>query len=119
MRHIPDADRALVIGAGDGRRQIAAVLIEESGFHVDEARNCREAEALVAQNPAGFRFIFADSVGDDEVQAFVSNVERKWPWIRLLVSTGSDAPGTAPARGRLRSPWLPLDLLVEAERAIH
>src|SRR6478672_41889 len=79
--------QAMVIGARDESRQIASTLIEESGFHVIEADGLVEAEDLLMRHGRKVTFIFAEAGNRAEARALATMISRKWPWIRLLVST--------------------------------
>ncbi len=114
--------QAMVVGSQEDTRQIASTLNEESGFHVIEAESMDEAGELLMRHGRKLSFIVAEAVDADEARSITRLIANNWPWIRVLVSmdraslASIDLPATA---CRLRSPWRPLDLLIEAERAMH
>ncbi|MDB5593088.1 MAG: response regulator receiver protein [Hyphomicrobiales bacterium] len=114
--------RALVIGEREITRHIASTLIEESGYHVIEAVDFLQATALLARHAQKLRLVFAEAASGEEAQELAHQISRDWPWIRVLVSfdpacmRDTELPVGA---ARLRQPWYPLDLLIEAERAMH
>ncbi|MDB5651792.1 MAG: response regulator receiver protein [Hyphomicrobiales bacterium] len=114
--------RALVIGEREKTRQIASTLIEESGFQVTEAATFAEATRLLERDAHGLTLVFAEAADGEEAQALAHHISRRWPWIRVLVSFDPalmldyELPRVA---ARLRQPWYPLDLLIEAERVMH
>jgi CheY-like chemotaxis protein len=114
--------QAMVIGSREETRQIASTLIEESGFTVIEAETVAEAAELLMRHARGLTFVFAEAADADEARELSRLIATNWPWIRLIVSMDRSALDTTdlPASaGRLRRPWRPLDLLIEAERAMH
>jgi DNA-binding NtrC family response regulator len=114
--------RALVIGEREMTRHIVSTLIEESGFHVMEAVNFRQATALLERHAKSLRLVFAEAASGEEAQDLAHQISRNWPWIRVLLSfdpacmRDTELPAGA---ARLRQPWYPLDLLIEAERVMH
>ena len=114
--------QAMVIGSREETRQIASTLIEESGFHVIEAENMKEAAELLMRHARKLTFVFAEAANPEEAQSLATLVANNWPWIRVLVSmdhTALDETDLPSSAARLRRPWRPLDLLIEAERAMH
>lgn len=114
--------QAMVIGEREEARQIASTLIEESGFHVIEADGLVEAEDLLLVHGRKITFIFAEAANRAEARALATLVSRKWPWIRVLVSiegAALDARDLPSGASQMHKPWRPLDLLIEAERAMH
>ena len=52
--------------------------------------------------------------------ALASTVERRWPDVRVVVTSGYDAGGTPACRAQavyMQKPWRALDVLVQAEHA--
>lgn len=113
--------QAMVIGTRDDTRQIASTLIEESGFNVIEAESMDEAAELLMRHARRITFVFADAACPEEAQSLARLIANNWPWIRVLVSVDRSASGAElPASAaRLHKPWRPLDLLIEAERALN
>jgi hypothetical protein len=114
--------QAMVIGAREEARQIASTLIEESGFHVIEADGLTEADDLLTRHGRKITFVFAEAGNSAEARALAALISKKWPWIRLLVSmegAALDARDLPSGASQMHKPWRPLDLLIEAERAMH
>lgn len=122
MEHIRRPVRALVIGEREITRHIASTLIEESGYHVMEAADFEQATDMLARHARDLRLVFAEAASGEEAQNLAHRISRNWPWIRVLVSfdpacmRDTELPVGA---ARLRQPWYPLDLLIEADRAMH
>jgi len=113
---------AMVVGSREDTRQIASTLIEESGFHVIEAESVDEAAELLSQSGRRISFVFADAASPEDARKLTTLIARKWPSIRVLVSLDRAAMDRAelpPSASRLNRPWRPLDLLIEAERAMN
>jgi hypothetical protein len=114
--------QAMVIGEREEARQIASTLIEESGFHVIEAEGLVEAEDLLLLHGRKITFVFVEAANRAEARAVATLVSKKWPWIRVLVSiegAALDARDLPSGASQMHKPWRPLDLLIEAERAMH
>ena len=114
--------QALVIGAREETRQIASTLLEETGLNVIEAESMEEGAELLMRHARKLSFVFAEAGSSLEARALALLVANNWPWIRVLVAmdrasiTENDLPASA---SRLNHPWRPLDLLIEAERAMQ
>ncbi len=114
--------QAMVIGEREEARQIASTLIEESGFHVIEADGLMEAEDLLMRHGRKVTFVFAEAGNRAEARSLATMISSKWPWIRLLVSmegAALDERDLPSGASQMHKPWRPLDLLIEAERAMH
>jgi CheY-like chemotaxis protein len=113
---------ALVVEDDHEVRNLAAAVLEETDLKVVEADSAEEALHFLRDNAKQVALIFADIKLPclmDGVD-LARTVSIKWPWIRLLVTSGdpgdrlSDLPrGTS----YMPKPWRVLDILVEAERA--
>jgi CheY-like chemotaxis protein len=104
---------ALVVEGDLALRKAAADLIEEADVESAEASTAEEALAILQAQAADVRLIFTDFhlAGrlDGIDLARVASV--RWPWIRVLVSSGN-APITDLPRNvaLLPKPWAPADL---------
>jgi CheY-like chemotaxis protein len=113
---------ALVVEDDHEVRHLAAAVLEETDLKVVEADSAEEALHFLRDNARRVALIFADirlPCLMDGVD-LARTVSIKWPWIRLIVTSGdpgdrlSDLPrGTS----YMPKPWRALDILVEAERA--
>ena len=114
---------ALVVEDDRDLRDLAATLLEETPLKVVEAASAEEALHYLRDRADEVAFAFVDvrlPCLMDGVD-LARTVSLKWPWIRVLVTSGD--PGARieqlPRSATfLPKPWHALDVLVEAERAI-
>lgn len=114
--------RALVISDDEKTRQISAILIEESGFQVMEAATIEQADPILERHAEKLDLVFADACSGRDARDLAQRIASTWPWIRVLVSLDNsvDAGAAWPTNSStLKQPWYPLDLLIEAERALN
>jgi CheY-like chemotaxis protein len=112
---------AVVVDDERDRADLAAVLLEESGFRVVTATGADEALALLEDMNGEAALVFADlSPEHGDGARLARTIAQRWPWIDLLVSAAQPLPGAVPARAEtMRHPWRPLDLLMAAGRVEH
>jgi|1186.fasta_scaffold93171_3 CheY-like chemotaxis protein len=113
---------ALVVEDDMEVRSLAAALIEETELDVVEAESAEEGLDYLRQHASEVALLFTDvrlpcmMDGVDLAQ----KVRAKWPWIRVVVTSGhgeriDELPGGA---RYMPKPWRALDVLIEAERAV-
>ena len=114
---------ALVVEDDRDLRDPAATLPDETPLRVVEAESAEQALYFLRERADEVAFAFVDvrlpclMDGVDLARA----VSLKWPWIRVLVTSGawgerlSELPRTAKF---LPKPWPVLEVLKEAERAV-
>jgi CheY-like chemotaxis protein len=116
---------ALVVEDDNELRALAAALLEETDLGVVEASSAEEALHYLTHQAGEVAFLFADvklPCAMDGVD-LARTVSLKWPWIRIVLT--SDAPPANDLDKALRhvrfmqKPWLPLSVLMEAERAVQ
>jgi len=105
-------------------RQFAAALLEETDIAVVEASSAEEALHYLEGHSGEVAFLFADvrlPCLMDGVD-LARTVRLKWPWIRTVLTSGSpldDDLDNALRNVRfMPKPWRPLEVLMEAERAL-
>ncbi|MBM1169671.1 response regulator [Microvirga arabica] len=116
---------ALVVENNKDLRALAVALLEETDLRVVEASSAEQAVQYLCYNAGDVAFLFSDvklpCVMDGVDLA--RTVRLKWPWIRTVLT--SDAPPANDLDKALRhvrfmqKPWLPLSVLMEAERAVQ
>ena len=114
---------ALIVEDDRDLRDLAATLLEETPLRVVEAESAEQALHFLRDRADEVALAFVDV----RLPCLMDGVDRartvslKWPWIRVLVTSG-DASARLDALPRsatfLPKPWRPLDVLVEAERAV-
>jgi CheY-like chemotaxis protein len=112
---------ALVVEDDPDVRSFAATLIEETDLDVVEEDSAEAALAYLKGNARSVALLFADiRLRRMDGVELARIVERDWPWIRVLVTSGNpgDRLGDLPRGAKyMQKPWRALDVLIEAERA--
>jgi CheY-like chemotaxis protein len=112
---------ALVVEDDPDVRSLAATLIEETDLDVVEEDSAEAALAYLKSNARSVALLFADiRLRRMDGVELARIVERDWPWIRVLITSGNpgDRLGDLPRGARyVPKPWRALDVLIEAERA--
>jgi CheY-like chemotaxis protein len=114
---------ALVVEDDIELRGLAATLLEETDFHVVEVSSGEEALHYLHHHAGEVALIFSEvrlpclMDGVDLARM----VRLRWPWVRTVLT--SDTPPVDDLDTALRQvrfmpkPWLPLAILMEAEKA--
>ena len=114
---------ALIVEDDRDLRDLAATLLEETPLRVVEAESAEQALHFLRDRADEVALAFVDvrlPCLMDGVD-LARTVSLKWPWIRVLVTSGDPGarieqlPRSATFLPKL---WRPLDVLVEAERAV-
>jgi two-component system cell cycle response regulator CpdR len=113
---------ALVVEDDIMQRAMAATLLEESGMGVIECESAEAALRVLEKMGGCFSLMFTDinlSGRMDGVE-LAHLAHDRCPDLRVVVTSGL-APKTRLPDGAtfMSKPWLPLDLLREAERSQH
>jgi CheY-like chemotaxis protein len=116
---------ALVVENDKELRALAVALLEETDLRVVEASSGEEALHYLHDHAGEVMLIFSEvnlPCHMDGVD-LARLVRLRWPWIRTILT--SDAPLANDLDKALRhvrfmqKPWLPLSVLMEAERAVQ
>ena len=118
------ASRSLVLIVDDEElvRWVAAAVLEEGGFDVAEASNAQDA-INVMEYRSDVRLLFTDiqMPGAFDGLELVRRVRKRWPHIRLVVTSGRMAPNAKdiPDDGYfLAKPYRDGDLLAKVTQLI-
>lgn len=123
---MPDAGKrfmALIVDPDDGTRHLAAALMEEVGLVPMDCRCATSALASLQAHSGDVALLFTDVRLPGEMGGIglAREVEERWPHISLLITSkypkswlGKPAYATF-----VRKPWLPLQVLIEAEKALQ
>jgi CheY-like chemotaxis protein len=115
---------ALIVEDDNDLRALAGALLEETDLRVVEASSAEGALQYLRYNAGDVAFLFSDVKSPclmDGVD-LARTVRLKWPWIRTVLTSG--APLEEDLDKALRQvrfmpkPWLALDVLIEAEKAV-
>ena len=119
---LPDCPVALVVEDDAAVRDLAAAVLEETDLGVITCESAEAAISVLERPGMNVALLFADIrlPGAMDGIALASAVERRWPDIRVVVTSGYDARADArmpPQAVFMQKPWRALDVLVQAERA--
>ncbi|MDR7039313.1 CheY-like chemotaxis protein [Methylobacterium sp. BE186] len=114
---------ALVVETVPAERERAVALIEETALDVMACASGEAAIEVLQRCGHDVALMVTRASLDCERDGIrlARAVGKLWPRIRLVVTAGEPEAGAADLPGAatcLRRPWLPLDLLVEAHRAV-
>jgi DNA-binding NtrC family response regulator len=114
---------ALIVDPDDGTRHLAAALMEEVGLVPMDCRCATSALASLQAHSSDVALLFTDVRLPGEMGGIglAREVEERWPHVSLLITSkyprswlGKPAHATF-----VRKPWLPLQVLVEAEKSLQ
>lgn len=115
---------ALVVEDEPGVRELAAALLEETELDVVEVESAEAALDYLQEHGADVAMIFADirlAGAMDGVQ-LAKAACTLWPTIRIVLTSGvadGRPDGLPDCVTFMPKPWRGLDVLVEAEKAMH
>src|ERR1051325_2091598 len=118
----PQRPMALIVEDDPIVRELAAALLEESDLRVVECEDAEEALAALCKHGEEIALIFADVrlPGLLDGVDLALRVKVLWPRITMLVTTrypGDRMQALPDNAVYMPKPWLPLDVLRQAEQA--
>jgi len=119
-----DAHVALIVEDETEVRQFAATLLEETDMDVFEASSAEEALHYLERHGREVALLFADVRLPCLMNGLdlARKVKHRWPWVRTILTSGAPLDrddGDMPRDVRfMLKPWRPLEVLMEAERAL-
>lgn len=123
---MPDAGTrfmALIVDPDDGTRHLAAALMEEVGLVPMDCRCATSALASLQAHSGDVALLFTDVRLPGEMGGIglAREVEERWPHISLLITSKYPKSwlGKPACATFVRKPWLPLQVLIEAEKALQ
>lgn len=123
MGHVPSVCAvALVVEDDAAVRNLAAAVLEETDLDVIACDSAEAAISVLERDDVTVALLFADVrlPGAMDGLALARTVERRWPDVRVVVTSGYDAGGDAglpPQAVFMQKPWRAFDVLVQAEHA--
>ncbi|GJD56412.1 response regulator [Methylobacterium dankookense] len=119
---LPDCPVALVVEDDAAVRDLAAAVLEETDMDVIACESAEAAISVLERPDVNVALLFADVrlPGAMDGLALASTVERRWPDVRVIVTSGYDARADdrLPRQAVfMQKPWRVLDVLVQAEHA--
>jgi DNA-binding NtrC family response regulator len=120
----PEPHVALIVEDDPDVRNLAATLLEETPLDVVEVENAEAALAHLQERGGEVAMIFADVrlPGEMDGVQLAKAACTLWPTIRIVLTSGDpdamseDLPDCVTF---MPKPWRGLDVLVQAEKAIH
>jgi two-component system cell cycle response regulator CpdR len=113
---------ALVVEDDELQREMLAMLLEESEMGVIQCESAEAALRVLEKMGGCFSMMFTDinlagSIDGVELAFFV---RQRFPKMHVIVTSGGERGRNLPDGAKfMPKPWLPLDVLREAERACH
>lgn len=111
---------ALVVEDDVDQRLLLAALLELPGMRVLQCDSAEDAIRLLDRMNGKVCLLLTDVElsGTMNGAALAAITERRFPWIRLIVSSGAGRPKAMPAGAKfIPKPWVATEILREAERA--
>lgn len=113
---------ALVVEEDDAVRNLASAVLEETDLDVIACTSAEDALSVLERPDVNVALLFADAGlhGDMDGLALARTVEKRWPKVRMVVTSGSagDRNVSLPNRAVfMQKPWRAFDVLVQADRA--
>lgn len=120
----PEPHLALIVQGDPDRRAFAAVLLEETRLDVVEVESAEAALDCLQKRGGEVAMMLADArlPGEMDGVQLAKAACKLWPTIRIVLTSSEpdtqtgDLPECVTV---MPKPWRSLDVLVEAERAIH
>lgn len=116
----PFKPMALVVEDDENQRDMVATLLEECEMGVIQCDSAEVAMQVLARVGPMLSMLFTDVSLAGKVDGIeLARVARRhYPQLRVIVASGYDVGHELPDQALfMPKPWLPLDLLREAERA--
>ncbi|NEU13520.1 response regulator [Methylobacterium sp. BTF04] len=117
-----DCPIALVVEDDAAVRHLATAVLEETDLDVIACDSAEAAISVLERSGDHVALLFADVRlnGAMDGIALATAVGRRWPDVRVVLTSGYDArsAGAIPAEAFfMQKPWRALDVLVQAEHA--
>jgi len=116
----PFKPMALVVEDDENQRNMVAVLLEECEMGVIQCDSAEVAMQVLARVGPMLSMLFTDVslAGQVDGTELARVAHEHYPQLRVIVTSGYDVGHEVPDDALfMPKPWLPLDLLREAERA--
>ena len=111
---------ALVVEDDAAVRHLATAVLEESDLGVIACESAEAALSVLERSDVTVALLFADIrlPGAMDGVSLAKAVGRRWPDVRVVVTSGASRDVTLPDRAVfMQKPWRALDVLVQAEHA--
>jgi DNA-binding LytR/AlgR family response regulator len=114
----PLRPRALIVEDDDLQRELLVALLEECDFDVMQCQSAEAAELILQKVGSAIAFLFTDVnlAGRENGAELAAAARARFPDLRIIVTSGHEAPDVPDGVRFLPKPWFALDVLREAER---
>jgi DNA-binding NtrC family response regulator len=112
---------ALVVEDDRDQRELVSLLLEECDMAVIQCETAESAEAVLERVGESLSMIFTDVrlAGAMSGAELAELAKSRFPDLMVIVTSGSEAPALPAGAMFMQKPWRALDILREAERALH
>ena len=116
----PFRARALVVEDDELQRELLVALLEECDLDVMQCESAEAAELILQKIGGAVAFLFTDVnlAGRKNGAELAAMARSRFPNIRIVVTSGYEAPDVPSGVKFLPKPWFALDVLREAERSV-
>lgn len=112
---------ALVVEDDADQRELVSALLEECDMAVIQCESAESAEVVLERVGGNLSMIFADV----NLAGAMTGIElaviakSRFPDLTVILTSGGGVPVLPAGAMFMQKPWLALDILREAERALH
>ena len=113
---------ALVVEDDQDQRTLLAALLEECDMHVFECESAEAALLVLDKIGFGLNLLITDIqlAGHMDGASLASIVKKRFPDVTVIATSGRERPRGLPDDTTfMQKPWRALEVLREAERAMH
>lgn len=110
---------ALVVEDDQLQRELISLIFEESEMNVIQCESAEAAAMVLERAGRDLTVMFTDAqlAGEMSGLALAELARRRFPHVDVIITSGYDGLDIPDGALFLRKPWLPLQLLCEAERS--
>jgi len=112
---------ALVVEGDQDQRELVSLLLEECDMTVIQCETAESAEVVLERIGETLSMIFTDLKlsGHMNGAELAELAKHRYPNLMVIVTSGSEAPVLPVGAMFMQKPWCALNILREAERALH
>lgn len=110
---------ALVVENDELQRELICLIFQESEMNVIQCESAEAAVAVLERAGHDLTVVFTDVklAGDMSGLELAAIAKRRFPDVDVIITSGYDISDIPEDALFMRKPWLPLQLLCEAERS--
>ena len=108
----------LVVEDDQLQRELVSLIFEESDMHVIQCGSAEAAAAVLEKAGSDLTLMFTADLADMSGVELAKIAAQRYPHIDVIVTSSEDVDGDIPDKALfMPKPWLPLELLREAEQS--